>query len=83
MIKDEKSFDKYMIILEKVIIKKINSELIYNKLYLKAEKRFNAKDGFECFYIPAVFFDLVYINYGNYYSKVFLKNLFITFFEKI
>ena len=44
MIKDEKKIDRY-IIWEKVsnIIKKINSELIYNKKYLKAEKRFNTK----------------------------------------
>ena len=33
MIKDEKHFDKYMIIREKVsnVIEKVNSELIYNK----------------------------------------------------
>ena len=38
MIKYERSFDKYMRIREKnsyVIIKKFNSELIYNKKYLK------------------------------------------------
>ena len=43
--------DKYITIWEKVrtIIKKFNSELIYNKKYLKAkksEKRFNAKESF-------------------------------------
>ena len=41
MIKDEKFFDKYMKIWEKVsnIIKnKFNSELIYNKKYLKVKK---------------------------------------------
>ena len=45
MIKDENFFDKYMTSLKKVsnIIKKINSELIYNKKYLKAEKRFKTK----------------------------------------
>ena len=50
MLKDEKKIDKYMTIWEKVsniIIKKINSELIYNKKYLKAEKRFNAKESFQ------------------------------------
>ena len=42
MIKDEKLFDKYKTIWEKVsniTIKKINSEFIYNKKYLKAEKK--------------------------------------------
>ena len=41
MIKYEIFFDKYMTILEKVsntIKRKFNSELIYNKKYLKAEK---------------------------------------------
>ena len=40
--------DKYMTIWEKVgnVTKKINSELIYNKKYLKAEKRFNTKESF-------------------------------------
>ena len=37
-----------MTIWEKVgnVTKKINSELIYNKKYLKAEKRFNTKESF-------------------------------------
>ena len=42
MIKDEKFFNKYMKVWEKVsnIIKDIfNSEIIYNKRYLKAEKK--------------------------------------------
>ena len=40
MIKDEKVFDKYMTIWEKVsnVIKKVNSELIYNKKDLEPEK---------------------------------------------
>ena len=40
--------DKYMTIWGKVsnITKKINSELIYNKKYLTAEKRFNTKESF-------------------------------------
>ena len=40
MIKYEKDFSKYMTIWENVrniIIKKFNSELIYNKKYLKTE----------------------------------------------
>ena len=45
MIKDENIFDKYMTIWEKVsnTIKKINSKLIYNNKYLKAEKKVNTK----------------------------------------
>ena len=49
MIEDKKNFDKYMTIWEKLsnIIKtNFNSELIYNKLHLKAEKRFNTKKAF-------------------------------------
>ena len=51
MIKDEKNFDKYMTIWEKVsnIIKKINRELIYDK---KLKKKLNTKESFQCFYIP-------------------------------
>ena len=63
MIKDEKNFDKYMTISEKVsyiIIEKTNSELIYNKKYLKVNKRFNTKENFQCFYIPVILFDSVY-----------------------
>ena len=39
IMKDEKCFDEYMTIWEKVsnIIKKFNSEFIYNKKYLKAK----------------------------------------------
>ena len=62
-IKDEKPFDKYMTIWEKVsnmIKRKFNSELIYNKEYLTVEKRFNTKESFRCFYMPIIFFDSVY-----------------------
>ena len=44
LIKDEKTFDKYNKIWEKVsniIQNKINSELIYNRKYLNAEKKIN------------------------------------------
>ena len=83
-IKDENISDKYMVIWEKVsnVIKKINSELIYNKKYLKAEKRFDKKDGFQCFYMPVILFDSVYIKYGNYYPKVFLQKFIQNFFWK-
>ena len=51
VIKDKNIFDKYMAIWEKVscITKKINSELIYNRKYLKTEKRFSTKESFQCF----------------------------------
>ena len=47
-IKEQKVFDEYNEFWERVsnIIKKINSELIYNKKYLKAEERINTKEGF-------------------------------------
>ena len=69
----KKFFDKYMTVWEKDsnIIKKINGELIYNKKYLKAEKRFNSKESFQCFYIPVILFDSVYKKDRNYYPKVF------------
>ena len=74
MIKGKTFFDKYMTVWEKVSnIKKNNSELIYNKNYLKAEKRVNTKESFQYFYIPVILFDLVYKKYGNYYPKVFLE----------
>ena len=64
-----------MPIWEKVsyLIKKINSELIYNKKYLKVVKRFNTKESFQCFYIPVILFDSVYRKDGNYYPKVSLE----------
>ena len=81
-IKDEKIFEKYMTIWEKVIntIKKFNSQLIYNKKYLKAEKRFNAKEELQCFYIPVILFDSVYRKDGNYYPKVILEKFIHNFF---
>ena len=77
MIKDETIFDKYMTIWEKFsnIIKTISSELIYNKKYLKAEKRFNSNKSFHCFYIPVILFDSVNRKDGNYYYKVPLKKI--------
>ena len=44
-----------------------------NNKYLKAEKRFNAKESFQCFYIPVIKSDSVYSKDGNYYPKVFLE----------
>ena len=83
LIKDEKCFDKQMTIWEKVsniINKKVNSELIYNKNYLEAGKRFNTKETFQYFYIPVILFDSVYRKDGNYYSKAFLEKFIINLF---
>ena len=52
VIKDENFFDKYMKVWKKfshIIKNKFNSELVYNKKYLKAEKKFIAKESFQCF----------------------------------
>ena len=64
------------------IKKEINRELIYIKQYLKAEKRFNTKESFQCFYIPVILFDSVYRKDGNYYPKVFLEKCIYNFFKK-
>ena len=56
-IKDEKLFDKYMKITENgsnMIKNKFDSELIYNKKYLKAAKKFNPKESFQCFCILVI-----------------------------
>ena len=63
MIKVENFFDKYMIIWGKfsnIIKNKFNSELIYNKKYLKTEKGLNTKESFQCFYIPVMLIHSVY-----------------------
>ena len=78
LIKEEKVFIKYMEILEKVrkIIKsKFNSELIYFKKYLKAEK-INTKGGFQCLYAPRILIDSIYRKDENYYPKVFLEKYY-------
>ena len=69
--------------LSNIIIKKINSELIYNKKYLKAEKRFNTKESFQCFYIPVILFDSVYRKDRKYYPKVFLEKFIHNFFGEV
>ena len=51
LIKAGTFFYEYNEICEKVsnIIKKeFNSKLVYNKKYLKAEKKINTKEGFQC-----------------------------------
>ena len=80
MIKDEKDFDKYIKISEKVsnIIKqKFNIGLIYNK---KCLKDFITKESFYGFYIPVTLIDSVYRKDQNYYSKVFLEEFIHNFF---
>ena len=61
-------------------IKKINGELICNKKYLKAEKRFKTKESFQYFYIPVILFDSLFKKDGNYYPKIFLENFIQKFF---
>ena len=72
-------FIKYIEILEKVsnIIKsKFNSELIYSKKYLKAEKKINTKGGFQFLYATIILIDSIYRKYENYYPKVFLEKYY-------
>ena len=63
------------------IIKVANNELICNKKYLKAEKRFNTKESLQCFYIQV--FVSVYKEIETIIQKCFWKNLFITFFREV
>ena len=75
-------FYKYMAIWEKVssiIIKKFNSEFLYNKKYLKAEIRFNTKESFQFFYVPVILFHSVYRKDGNCYAKVLLEKFIHNF----
>ena len=84
MIKDEKCFDKYMKIWEKVgnITKhKFNSELICNQKYLMV-KKMNTKESFQCFYIRVILIDSVYRKDKNYYPKVFLEKYIYNFLKK-
>ena len=49
---------------------------MYNKKYLKGEKRFNTKENLQYFFTPVVLFDLAYRKDRNYYPKLFLKKKF-------
>ena len=52
LIKDENFFDKYMTVWEKasdIIIRKFNSDLVYNKIYLKVKKISAQKKAFNIF----------------------------------
>ena len=76
VINEEKVFDKRNEIwknVSNVVAKKINSELVYNEKCIKAENKINAKESFQCFYIPVILIDLVYKKNENYYPKVILE----------
>ena len=77
MIKEEKFLINIIKIWKKVsnIIKKIDSELVYNKKCIKVENKINTKESFQYFYIPVILIDSVYRKDENYYPKVFLKNI--------
>ena len=55
---------KYMKIWKKV--SKFDSELIYHKIYLKAKKKINTKESFQCFCIPVIFLDSLYRKDENF-----------------
>ena len=66
-----------------IIVKQFNREFIYNKKYLTAVKRLNAKESFQFFYIPVILFDSVYRKDGNYYPKKFLERFIHSVFGEI
>ena len=55
-----------------IIEKEFNSELVYNKKYLKA-KKINTKERFHWVYAQVILIDSVYRKDENYYPKVFLE----------
>ena len=59
--------------LSNIMKKHLTVDLYIINKYLKAKKRFNTKESFQCFYIPVILFDSVYWKDGNYYQKVFLE----------
>ena len=52
-----------------MLYKKINSEVVYNKRYIKYEK----KESFQWFYIPVILNDSGYRKDENYFLKMFLE----------
>ena len=64
------------------IIKKINSELIFNKKYVKAEKKFNTQKKLSMFLYTSNMIDSVYRKDENYYPKVILEKFIHIFLEK-
>ena len=86
MIKDEKMFHKYMKIWEKVsnIIKsRSNREVIYNKKYLKFEKKIKTKKNFQCFYTLVLLIDSVYRKDQSHYPKLFFEKFIHNFIKFI
>ena len=99
--KIKKAFDDFNNIWEKISNinqKKFNSELIYNKKYLKDEDKINTKKGFQCFYpyntstvpISIILIDLFYRKDEHYYPSLFreiscilLKNILMTVMKKL
>ena len=61
-----------------IIKNKFNSKLIYSKKYLKAEKKINAKGGFQCLHTPVMLIDSIYRKDENFYPKVFLEKYYFT-----
>ena len=45
---------KFLEKVSNIIKNKFNSELIYNKKYVTAEKKINRKRGFQCLYAPMI-----------------------------
>ena len=83
MIKNRKVFDKFNEIWKvSNFIKKINSELVYNKKYIKRENKINTNESLQCFYIPVMLIDSVYRKGENYYPKVFQKNIILIKIQK-
>ena len=78
LMKHKEFLEKYNESLEKFsnITKKINGKLMYNKKYLKAEKKsynnkINTKECSQCIYISVILIDSVYTK-KNYYPQVLL-----------
>ena len=59
----KKVFDKYNEIWEKVsniVTTKFNSELVYNKKYIKAGNKINTKESFQCIYERVILIESVF-----------------------
>ena len=61
---------------------KFNSELVHNKKYLKAEKNFNIKKSFQCFYI-LILIGSVYRKDDAIILKFFLEKFIHNFFGEV
>ena len=77
LMKDKEFLETFNETLEKVssIIRKTNSELIYNKEYLKAGKKsynekINTKKCAQCIYLSVILIDTVYKKDKIYYPQV-------------